>query len=130
MKMKTAIFDLDGTLLNTLSDLCDSVNCAVVPRGFPAVDEELTRQRIGNGVRRLVERCIPEEKRTEAMIDECLDDFRTAYNERMMNRTQPYDGIRTPGRSTRRGLRGTACGAAARSRPSSPRFSSTRQREE
>ena len=93
MKMKTAIFDLDGTLLNTLGDLCDSVNCAVVPRGFPAVDEELTRQRVGNGVRRLVERCIPEEKRTEAMIDECLDDFRTAYNERMMNRTQPYDGI-------------------------------------
>lgn len=44
-------------------------------------------------MRRLVERCIPEEKRTEAMIDECLDDFRTAYNERMMNRTQPYDGI-------------------------------------
>lgn len=68
MKMKTAIFDLDGTLLNTLGDLCDSVNCAIVPRGFPAVDEELTRQRVGNGVRRLVERCIPEEKRTEAMI--------------------------------------------------------------
>ncbi len=45
MKMKTAIFDLDGTLLNTLGDLCDSVNCAIVPRGFPAVDEELTRQR-------------------------------------------------------------------------------------
>ncbi len=84
---------MDGTLLNTLGDLCDSVNCAIVPRGFPAVDEELTRQRVGNGVRRLVERCIPEEKRTEAMIDECLDDFRTAYNERMMNRTQPYDGI-------------------------------------
>ena len=93
MKMKTAIFDLDGTLLNTLGDLCDSVNCAIVPRGFPAVDEELTRQRVGNGVRRLVERCIPEEKRTESMIDECLDDFRTAYNERMMNRTQPYEGI-------------------------------------
>ena len=47
MKMKTAIFDLDGTLLNTLGDLCDSVNCAIVPRGFPAVDEELTRQRVG-----------------------------------------------------------------------------------
>ena len=93
MKMKTAIFDLDGTLLNTLGDLCDSVNCAIVPRGFPAVDEELTRQRVGNGVRRLVERCIPEDKRTESMIDECLDDFRTAYNERMMNRTQPYEGL-------------------------------------
>ena len=40
MKIKTAIFDLDGTLLNTLGDLCDSVNCAVMLRGFPAVTEE------------------------------------------------------------------------------------------
>ena len=93
MKIKTAIFDLDGTLLNTLGDLCDSVNCAVMRRGFPAVTEEQTRQRVGNGVRRLIEQCIPENKRTEAMIDICLDEFRTAYTERMMNRTQPYDGI-------------------------------------
>ena len=50
MNIKAAIWDLDGTLLNTLGDLCDSVNCAIVPRGFPAVDEELTRQRVGNGV--------------------------------------------------------------------------------
>ena len=93
MKMTTAIFDLDGTLLNTLGDLCDSVCYAMQCHGFPPVDEEQTRIRIGNGVRKLVERCIPEDSRTEAMIDTCLDDFRTAYGERMMNRTQPYDGI-------------------------------------
>ncbi|MGI6180628.1 MAG: HAD-IA family hydrolase [Agathobaculum sp.] len=93
MKITTAIFDLDGTLLNTLGDLCDSVNCAVMRHGFPAVTEEQTRQYVGNGVRKLVERCIPEGKRSETMLDTCLDDFRTAYNERMMNRTQPYDGI-------------------------------------
>ena len=93
MKITTAIFDLDGTLLNTLGDLCDSVNCAMLRHGFPAVTEEQTRQRVGNGVRRLIERCIPENKCTEAMVDICLDEFRTAYNERMMNRTQPYDGI-------------------------------------
>ena len=93
MKITTAIFDLDGTLLNTLGDLTDSVNCAIVRRGFAAVTEEETRVRVGNGVRKLIERCIPENKRTEAMIDTCLDEFRTAYNQRMMNRTQPYDGI-------------------------------------
>lgn len=93
MKITTAIFDLDGTLLNTLGDLCDSVNCALLRHGFAAVTEEETRVRVGHGVRNLVTRCIPEEKRTEAMIDTCLDDFRTAYGERMMNRTQPYDGI-------------------------------------
>ena len=60
MKITTAIFDLDGTLLNTLGDLCDSVNCAMLRHGFPAVTEEQTRQRVGNGVRRLIERCIPE----------------------------------------------------------------------
>ena len=93
MKITTAIFDLDGTLLNTLGDLCDSVNYALLRHGFAAVTEEETRVRVGHGVRNLVTRCIPEEKRTEAMIDTCLDDFRTAYGERMMNRTQPYDGI-------------------------------------
>ena len=75
--------------LNTLGDLCDSVNYAMLRHGFAAVTEEETRVRVGNGVRNLVTRCIPEEKRTEAMIDNCLDDFRTAYGERMMNRTQP-----------------------------------------
>lgn len=93
MKITTAIIDLDGTLLNTLGDLCDSVNCAILRRGFPAVTEEQTRQYVGNGVRKLIERSIPENKRTETMVDTCLDEFRTAYNERMMNRTQPYDGI-------------------------------------
>ena len=59
MKITTAIFDLDGTLLNTLGDLCDSVNCAMLRHGFPAVTEEQTRQRVGNGVRRLIERVHP-----------------------------------------------------------------------
>lgn len=93
MKMTTAIFDLDGTLLDTLGDLCDSVNCAVMRRGFAAVTEEQTRQRVGNGVRSLIEQCIPENKRTRSMVDICLDEFRTAYQARMMNRTQPYEGI-------------------------------------
>lgn len=92
MKITTAIFDLDGTLLNTLGDLCDSVNFALVRRGFPTVTEEQTRERVGNGVRNLVQRCLPDEA-ADALVDECLDDFRTAYTERMMNRTQPYDGV-------------------------------------
>ena len=76
MKMTTAIFDLDGTLLNTLGDLCDSVTYAVEKHGFPPVSMEQTRIRIGNGVRKLVERSIPEESRTDEMIDICLADFR------------------------------------------------------
>lgn len=93
MKITTAIFDLDGTLLNTLGDLCDSVTYAVEKHGFPPVSVEQTRIRIGNGVRKLVERSIPEESRTDEMIDICLADFRTFYGEHMMNRTHPYEGI-------------------------------------
>ncbi len=93
MKMTTAIFDLDGTLLNTLGDLCDSVTYAVEKHGFPPVSIEQTRIRIGNGVRKLVERSIPEEKRTDVLIDSCLADFRAMYGEHMMNRTHPYEGI-------------------------------------
>ena len=92
MKITTAIFDLDGTLLNTLGDLSDSVNAAILRRGFPAVTEEQTRERVGNGVRQLIARSLPEGS-SETLIDECLDDFRTAYESRMMNRTQPYDGV-------------------------------------
>ncbi|MFR5252381.1 MAG: HAD family hydrolase [Butyricicoccus sp.] len=93
MKMTTAIFDLDGTLLNSLGDLCDSVTYAVEKHGFPPVSMEQTRIRIGNGVRKLVERSIPEESRTDEMIDICLADFRAFYGEHMMNRTHPYEGI-------------------------------------
>ena len=92
MKMTTAIFDLDGTLLNSLGDLCDSVTYAVEKHGFPPVSMEQTRIRIGNGVRKLVERSIPEESRTDEMIDICLADFRAFYGEHMMNRTHPYEG--------------------------------------
>ena len=70
---------LDGTLLNTLGDLCDSVTYAVEKHGFPPVSMEQTRIRIGNGVRKLVERSIPEESRTDEMIDICLADFRAFY---------------------------------------------------
>ena len=60
---------------------------------FPPVSMEQTRIRIGNGVRKLVERSIPEESRTDEMIDICLADFRAFYGEHMMNRTHPYEGI-------------------------------------
>lgn len=92
MKIKTAIFDLDGTLLDTLGDLADSVNVALAAQGLPAASEQVICARVGDGVRNLVRRCLPEGAK-DALIDACLDDFRTAYEARMMNRTQPYEGI-------------------------------------
>ena len=110
MKIQTAIFDLDGTLLDTLGDLCDSVNCAMLRHGFPAVSEEQTRVRVGNGVRNLIRQCIPEDKCTEQMLDICLDEFRTAYNQRMMNRTSRMTAsYRCSRRSNGRMFRSVCC---------------------
>lgn len=92
MKYTTAIFDLDGTLLNTLGDLADAVNAAIVPRGLVPATEEQVRQRVGNGIRNLIRLSLPEGT-PDADIDDCLAVFRAYYNEHMMNRTVPYDGI-------------------------------------
>lgn len=92
MKITTAIFDLDGTLLNTLGDLADSVNVALARHGLPLASEEQVRERVGNGVRRLISLSLPENA-SDTLVDACLDDFRTAYEQRITNRTQPYDGI-------------------------------------
>lgn len=92
MKYTAAIFDLDGTLLNTLGDLTDAVNAAIVPRGLTAVTENQVRERVGNGIRKLIERCMPEGT-TDADIDACLEKFRAYYSEHLMHRTHPYDGV-------------------------------------
>lgn len=92
MKITTAIFDLDGTLLNTLGDLTDSVNVAMLRHNLPPATEEEVRKRVGNGVRKLIELSLPPDS-SEQLLDACFDDFRTAYEARMSNRTQPYDGI-------------------------------------
>ena len=60
MKYTTAIFDLDGTLLNTLGDLADAVNAAIVPRGLAPATTEQVRQRVGDGIRNLILRSMPE----------------------------------------------------------------------
>ena len=56
----TVIFDLDGTLLNTLDDLCDSTNYALKTHGMPARTIEEVRQFVGNGIRKLIERAEPQ----------------------------------------------------------------------
>ncbi len=88
MKYTTAIFDLDGTLLNTLGDLTDAVNAAIEPRGLPPVTETQVRDRVGNGIRKLIERTLPAGT-ADADIDACLEVFRAYYNDHLMHRTHP-----------------------------------------
>lgn len=86
------IFDLDGTLLNTLGDLWAATNHALEVRGLPPHSMEEIRQFIGNGIRLLICRAMPEGT-PEAEIDAALDDFKAYYAAHIHDRTVPYDGI-------------------------------------
>lgn len=92
MKYNTIIFDLDGTLLNTLDDLKDSLNYALNKHGYEARTLEEVRSFVGNGVQKLVERALPAETSAEEM-QKCLATFKEHYNKNMQNKTRPYDGI-------------------------------------
>jgi phosphoglycolate phosphatase len=88
----TVLFDLDGTLLDTLRDLCDSVNFALKHIGFPERTEKEIESFIGRGVGYLLTRALPPET-DEEVGALCLDLFRNHYAANMYNKTRPYDGI-------------------------------------
>lgn len=91
--MKTAvIFDLDGTLLNTLEDLKDSTNYALQKFGFPQKTLDEVRSFVGNGLRMLIVRAVPAGTE-DAVIDAVLQTMKLHYAENYHNKTRPYDGI-------------------------------------
>ncbi len=78
--MKDAvIFDLDGTLLNTLDDLKESTNYALSQFNFPTITLEEVRNFVGNGVRKLIERAVPKNCNTET-VEKCLSIFKEHYD--------------------------------------------------
>ena len=89
----TAVFDLDGTLLNTLDDLMDSVNFALEKCGFKTRSYEEVRAFVGNGVRLLVERAVPAGT-SKADTDRVFKEFTAHYDINMENKTRPYDGVK------------------------------------
>ena len=89
---KIVIFDLDGTLLNTLDDLSDSANYALSKFGYPTRTIEEVRQFVGNGVAKLIERAIPDGK-NNSNFEKCLSIFKENYAQNMYNKTAPYNGI-------------------------------------
>lgn len=93
MAYRTLLFDLDGTLLNTLDDLAASVNYALLAHGYPQRTLPQVRAFVGDGVRSLMAQAVPEECDEAAMLS-CLDTFRAHYGQNMANLTAPYPGIR------------------------------------
>ena len=89
---QTVIFDLDGTLLDTLQDLADSANYALAQSGFPTRTREEVRAFVGNGVGMLIHRAVPTGTSPQAEAA-CLDCFRAHYLTNMSHKTAPYPGI-------------------------------------
>ena len=88
----TVIFDLDGTLMNTLDDLCDSTNYALTQCGFKPRTYEEIRSFVGNGIRLLIERAVPSNAKKEE-IDKCFTIFKEYYLAHSKIKTAPYPGV-------------------------------------
>lgn len=94
MKYDIVIFDLDGTLLNTIGDLAASVDYVMRSRNLPEHTDAEYRQMVGGGIKRLVERALPEYlSKDEAYVDECVTQFRRYYVDNIDRHTVPYDGM-------------------------------------
>jgi phosphoglycolate phosphatase len=90
---KAVIFDLDGTLLDTLADLGNSVNQVLTANGFPTHELDSYRYFVGDGEAVLITRALPEEKRSNEIIRICLEGFRQDYGRNWNVNTKPYDGV-------------------------------------
>jgi phosphoglycolate phosphatase len=91
--MKLVVFDLDGTLINSLEDLADSANHVLIQHGFPTHPVDAYRYFVGDGVRKLIERILPEEEQTDTRIEQCKAEFVAYYKIHMEDKTSVYPGI-------------------------------------
>lgn len=90
--MITAVFDLDGTLADTLSDLADATNYGLKKLGYPVHPYESYKKFVGNGVQKLCYRVLPDDKKDDA--EKILEFFNEYYGKHFLDKTSLYDGIR------------------------------------
>ena len=94
MKHRLVLFDLDGTLLDTLDDLSEAVNHALEQRGFPLHTRDEFMTMVGHGVRNLVLQALPAEMQADdALVDAALSDFKAYYTAHIDVHTHPYPGM-------------------------------------
>lgn len=106
MTRRAVLFDLDGTLVDSLEDIGDSMNLVLAERGFPTHASSAYRGFVGDGVTVLTRRALPEGNRDETTLAACVQRMREVYGARSEAKTRPYEGI--PGlldRLVERGLR-------------------------
>lgn len=87
------IFDLDGTLLDTIADLGAATNYALREMGYPTHTATSYPMMVGNGVTRLIERALPEEARTPEIVEAVREKFKEYYDDHACDSTAPYPGI-------------------------------------
>lgn len=92
-RKKLVIFDLDGTLINSVADLGQATNHALQLHGYPTHDLSKYNYFVGNGVAKLIERALPEQFRDAATIEKVKSDFLDYYMRHKTDLTRPYDGI-------------------------------------
>lgn len=92
MAVKLAIFDMDGTILDTLGDLCDSLNYVLAKQGYPVRTLDEVRSFVGNGIAKLIERAVPCDCTKEQTL-RVYEEFIPYYREHCAEKTKPYDGI-------------------------------------
>ena len=94
MIFKAAIFDMDGTLVNTLEDISDGVNEMLAHYNLPPRTIDEVRNFVGNGAKKLIERSLPTEKSDDKnFVQETLEYYNDCYARHALNKTKPYDGI-------------------------------------
>ena len=93
MQVRAVLFDLDGTLLDTLADIADAANGVLRSRGFPEHPPEAFRAFIGEGVAVLFLRALPPDRVSDELVARCVEEFRAAYAKNWNVQTRPYEGI-------------------------------------
>ena len=91
--LKAFIFDLDGTLIDSLADIAESINRMLDARGYPRCEQEVFKQMVGDGMEKLVERALPEDARSEELIKVCVEEYRAHYDTLWNAQTRQYPGI-------------------------------------
>lgn len=93
MKYRAVLFDLDGTLLDTIEDLGDSMNTVLNRYGFPVHNLERYKYFVGDGIENMVKRALPDGEQNEELIKKCVGSMREEYDIHFADKTHPYEGI-------------------------------------